>query len=73
MIDPEVLDDLAQLAIVDADIAAIEVMHLPPHAAMRAGLEAALRYLEHNGLIQVVDRVEWPEWCESPGVQEPPQ
>lgn len=62
----DVLDDLVQLSIVDADIAAMEVIDQPRHAGMRVGLAAALRYLDHNGLIRVVDKSEWPEWCESP-------
>lgn len=73
MIDPSVLDDLVQLSVVDADLAAIEVIHLPRHAAMDRGLRAALNYLEHNGLIRVVDQSEWPEWCESPPRREEAQ
>jgi hypothetical protein len=65
-IPADLLDDLVGMAIVDADLAAIEFIDQPRHAGMTVGLRAALRYLEHNGLIRVVDRQEWPEWCESP-------
>lgn len=64
MIEPDTLDRLESAAIVDAHGAALTALEEPRAEGTRRAVRAALRVLEHNGLIAIVDPADWPEWLE---------
>lgn len=68
MTEPNVdLEDVIQLAIVDADLAWLDApAEMPIAGKNRLAVTAALEYMLFNNLIQITPRGEWPEWCESP-------
>lgn len=64
MIEPETLTRLTAAAMIDAHEAAVTAIDQPRAEGTTRAVRAALRMLEHNGLIQVVDPTDWPEWLD---------